>query len=201
MPDKYPPAQFKQVYNHYQPAGQVVAGFNYCPSCGAKLALIEKDQVQRPTCSNCGYIQYRNPAPAVSILITDKNRVLLGKRAGEPGKGTWALPSGYIEFDDDFLTTAIHEAKEETGLDVTPHSITNVISSFVSPRFHYLVIYVAVRVVGGELAAGDDLAAVEWFPLSGPLPKLGFVEDLEAIQWYAQEHHKGLPVDYRFRAK
>ena len=40
------------------------------------------------------------------------------RRANEPGKGKWATPSGYIEFEDDYLSTAAREAKEETGLDV-----------------------------------------------------------------------------------
>jgi len=116
------------------------------------------------------------------VLVVDGDRVLLGKRGGEPGKGTWSLPSGYIEYDDDFIHTAVREAKEETGLEVRVCSILNVVSSFVSPRYHFLGIYVTARVVGGQLKAGDDLEAVEWFPLQGPLPGMGFEEDLVAIE-------------------
>jgi ADP-ribose pyrophosphatase YjhB (NUDIX family) len=130
----------------------------------------------------------------VSVLVVDGERVLLGKRGGEPGKGTWSLPSGYIEYEDDFLTTAIREAKEETGLDVEVKSVINVISSFVTPRFHFLGVYVSAQVVGGVLAAGDDLDEVAWFPLLGPLPEMGFEEDVIVIEMVAQGF-EGLPVD------
>jgi ADP-ribose pyrophosphatase YjhB (NUDIX family) len=120
--------------------------------------------------------------------------VLLGRRGGHPGRGTWALPSGYVEYEDDFLATAVRESKEETGLDVRVRSILNVVSSFVSPRFHFLGIYVAAEVAGGELAAGDDLEEVQWVPLLGPLPELGFPEDQHAIELCAGGH-RGLPVD------
>ena len=120
--------------------------------------------------------------------------MLLGKRRGSPGKGTWALPSRHIDYEEDFLTAAIRETKEETGLDVEVRSIINVSSSFVSPRFHFLGVYVTARVLGGELAAGDDLEVVAWYPIEGPLPELGFQEDASIIAMYAAGF-EGLPVD------
>jgi ADP-ribose pyrophosphatase YjhB (NUDIX family) len=188
--------QIKQVYVSYDrqrstPAG----GFRYCPFCRTELALADRGHRQRPTCPQCGFVHFRNPAPAVSILIVDGERVLLGRRRADPGAGQWAIPSGYVEYEDDFLTTAIREAKEETGLDVSVETIVNVVSSFLSPRFHFLAVYVVARAVGGALAAGDDLAAVEWFPLSGPLPEMAFQEDVDALRWFTQHRSEGLPVD------
>jgi 8-oxo-dGTP diphosphatase len=188
--------QIRQVYVSYDceqtpPAG----GFRYCPFCRAELVPAERGRRQRPTCPQCGFVHFRNPAPAVSVIVVDGDRVLLGQRRADPGAGQWAIPSGYVEFEDDFLTTAIREAKEETGLDVAIEAIVNVVSSFLSPRFHFLAVYLAARVVGGALAAGDDLAAVEWFPLSGPLPEMAFQEDVDALQWFALHRSEGLPAD------
>jgi 8-oxo-dGTP diphosphatase len=128
------------------------------------------------------------------MLVVDGDRVLLGKRGGSPGRGTWSLPSGYVDYEEDFLTTAIRETKEETGLDIEVCSILNVVSSFVSPRFHFLGIYVRARVMGGELIAGDDLEAVAWFPVAGPLPEMGFQEDVVVIEMLT-EGFTELPVD------
>ena len=186
--------QLKQVFEHYPRSGQAAAEFRFCPSCGEPLQKVESGGRERPACASCGFVQYRNPAPVVSILIVDGERVLLGQRRGEPGKGLWALPSGYVEYEDDYLATAIRETKEETGLEVELVSVFNVLSSFVSPRFHFLAVYVVARVVGGKLVAGDDLAAVEWFPLEGPLPEMGFEEDTRMIEAYTQGL-AGLPVD------
>lgn len=184
----------RQVFSHYERTGPLAGEFRYCPSCRTTLVPAESGCRQRPTCLGCGFIQYRNPAPAVSILIVDDDQVVLGKRTGEPGQGRWALPSGYVEYEEDFLTTAIREAKEETGLDITVRAVINVVSSFVSAGFHFLGIYVVASVLGGELSAGDDLEAVGWYPLVGPLPPLGFEEDACAIEMCAAGL-TGLPID------
>ncbi len=184
----------RQVYAHYQQDDTLAGGFKYCPFCSTELAPVEHDHRLRPTCPSCGFVQFRNPAPTVSVLVVDRDRVLLGKRGGDPGKGTWSLPSGYVDYEEDFLTTAIRETKEETGLDVQVQSIVNLVSSFVSPRYHFLGIYVVASVIGGELQAGDDLQAVEWFPVTGPLPEMGFWEDTDIIEMVAQGF-TGLPVD------
>ncbi|MGQ9602468.1 MAG: hypothetical protein ACUVQU_07125 [Candidatus Bipolaricaulia bacterium] len=73
-------------------------------------------------------------------------------------------------------------------------SVINVISSFVTPEFHFLGVYVMARVVGGELVAGDDLEAVEWVPVRGPLPEMGFEEDVSIIELYGRGV-EGIPVD------
>ena len=184
----------KQVFAHYERADQLVGGFQYCPFCSTPLVMAKSGHRSRPACSSCGFVQHRNPAPVVSILVVDGDRVLLGKRGGSPGKGTWSFPSGYIDYEEDFLTTAIRETKEETGLDVEVRSIINVVSSFVSPSFHFLGIYVLARVMGGQLVAGDDLEAVDWFPLAGPLPEMGFQEDVAIIEM-VRNGFAGLPVD------
>jgi 8-oxo-dGTP diphosphatase len=188
--------QIKQVYVSYdRKENPPASGFRYCPFCRAELVLAERGRRQRPTCPQCGFVHFRNPAPAVSILIVDGERVLLGQRCADPGAGQWAIPSGYVEYEHDFLTTAIREAKEETGLDVQIEAIVNVVSSFLSLRYHFLAVYVVARATGGSLAAGDDLVDVEWFPLSGPLPDMAFQEDVDVLQWFALHQPAGLPVD------
>ncbi len=186
-----------QVFDHYPRTGRSAGEFLFCPYDGKPLIKVESGGKQRPTCSSCGFVHFRNPSPTVSLLIVDEERVLLGKRGGHPGKGTWSLPSGYIEYDEDFLSTTIREAKEETGLDVELISIINVVSSFITSKFHFLGVYLAARVVGGELAPADDLEAAEWFPIAGPLPEMGFEEDASVIEMYAKGM-AGLPVDSNF---
>jgi ADP-ribose pyrophosphatase YjhB (NUDIX family) len=111
----------------------------------------------------------------------------------------WGLPQGYIEFDEDFLTAAIREVKEETGLDVEIRSIVNVVSNLLSPGLQTLAIVLLAGVVGGELRAGDDLEALAWVPLSESLPEMAFEADEYIIERYRQaEYDWGLPVDSDF---
>jgi 8-oxo-dGTP diphosphatase len=184
----------KQVFAHYEPGDPLAGDFKYCPFCSTPMVVVESGHRPRPACVSCGFVQHRNPAPVVSIVVVEGDRVLLGRRGGIPGRGTWSFPSGYVDYEEDFLATAIRETKEETGLDVEICAIINVVSSFVSPRFHFLGIYLLARVMGGELVAGDDLEAVAWFPVAGPLPEMGFQEDV-AILEMVTAGFAGLPVD------
>jgi ADP-ribose pyrophosphatase YjhB (NUDIX family) len=185
----------KQVYSYYNRIKtREAVDFKYCPKCQTRMILKESGGQERPTCTACGFTHFQNPLPAVCVAILDGDHILLGKRAGPPGEGRWAIPSGYIEFDDDFISTAIQEAKEETGLDVEIQSVFNVISSFYSPKYHFLVIYLIAQSVGGELQAGDDMSEVAWFHLKGPLPDLAFKEDIDTIQTFADQRADGILI-------
>ena len=118
----------------------------------------------------------------------------MGKRSGEPGKGKWALPSGYIEFEDDFLTAAIREVKEETGLEIEVVSILNVQSAFLPPDYHFLSIYLLAEVIGGNVSSSDDLEEVSWFSLSEDLPEMAFTPDVDLIQMFRNGRVEGITV-------
>lgn len=51
-------------------------------------------------------------------VVVQSGKVLLVKRGGNPGKGLWALPGGFINPDEPVFESAIRELKEETGLKV-----------------------------------------------------------------------------------
>ena len=189
----------KQVFTaHRGQEDSSLSHYKYCPFCGTELALKEKGGRQRPACPNCGFVQFRNPVPGVVVLIEKEGTVLLGRRRGGYGVGTWGLPQGYVEFDEDFLTAAIREVKEETGLDVEIRSIINVVSNLLSPGLQTLAIVLLAGVVDGELRAGDGLESLEWFPLSGPLPEMAFEADEWIIRRYHMEGEERLPVDPDF---
>ena len=188
--------QAKQVFSTYSGKEEGNLGqFKHCPFCGARLVLEEKGGKNRPACPNCRFVQFRNPFPGVVVLIEKDGQVLLGRRSGSYGAGKWGLPQGFIEFDEDFLTGAIREVKEETGLDVEIRSIISVVSNFLSPGLHTLAIVLLARVIGGALRAADDLEVVSWFPLAGPLPDMAFEADAHICERYYRTHLPGAPVD------
>jgi ADP-ribose pyrophosphatase YjhB (NUDIX family) len=189
----------KQVYWHTSAAPIDSGRVRYCPRCGQPLTVRQVgNNPPRPACDQCGFVQFRNPAPSVQRDGRGRDTGVLGKRLFDPGKGLWALPSGYIEFDEDFLTAAVREACEETGLAVTIEGTLNVVSTMISPRQHFLNICLLARVSGGTLVAADDLAAVDWFPLGGPLPEMAFAEDADILARYAARPFPGLPADPRY---
>jgi len=180
--------KWQQVFACYNYQGNTGIGkLRYCPICGTECELQPENDRLRPACPKCGFIQYRNPSPAVSVLIVDDGKILLGKRAGwnfEGGK--WCFPCGYIEYDEDFLTAGRREVREETGLDVAITGIINVTHNFFNEGLHTLVVVLAARVTGGTLQPNDDLTELRWFGPDEPLPELAFESDRMIIDYFRQ---------------
>ena len=66
---------------------------------------------------------YEYPRPAVTadcVVITKEAeaKVLLIERGGEPFKGCWALPGGFMNMDETTEQCAFRELEEETGLKI-----------------------------------------------------------------------------------
>jgi 8-oxo-dGTP diphosphatase len=145
----------------------------YCPLCGTPLVREREGTRVRMKCSSCEFVQYRNPAPAVGVVIVEDDRVLLAKRRFDPFKGLWVIPSGFIEYDEDARTTGAREAFEETGLSVEIEDLYSVESCFDDPRGNALLVLYRARITGGEPTAGDDAEDVRFFPLND-LPPIAF---------------------------
>ena len=189
--------QARQVFSAYDWTGQDHSTpYKYCPYCQTPLIMEVSGGKQRPTCPNCGFVHFHNPSPGVVVIVEQDGQVLLGKRAADRfGEGKWCLPQGFIEYDDDFLTAAVREVKEETALDVEIRAIISVVSNFLTPDLHTLVIVLLAGVVAGEPHADDDLVEVAWFPLAGPLPEMAFAADQHIVERYHATALEGAPVD------
>jgi ADP-ribose pyrophosphatase YjhB (NUDIX family) len=146
-------------------------------------------------------VEYRNPSPGVSVLIYKNDRVLIGKRSpGSFEAGKWCMPCGFVEYDEDFLSAASRETREECGLVVQLRSIIGVTCNFLAPSLHSIVVVFLAQPAGGTLAAGDDIVELQWAPMAGPFPELAFEADREIINRFAASPMQGLPIDSRFEA-
>lgn len=54
----------------------------------------------------------------VDSLVVQSGHVLLIQRKNSPGVDLWALPGGHLNINETFLTGALRELKEETGIKV-----------------------------------------------------------------------------------
>src|SRR5687767_9958550 len=90
----------------------------YCLRCGSRMIPREDHGRRRPTCPDCGFIFYRNPAPAAGVLLPGPEGVLLVRRKYEPAAGAWCLPAGFMEYGESPEHCAVRELLEETGLRV-----------------------------------------------------------------------------------
>lgn len=125
---------------------------------------------------------YKYPRPAVTtdmVVVAPGDNgelmVLLIERGGEPFKGCWAFPGGFLDMDEDAPECARRELKEETGLTVGQiMQVGAYADPKRDPRGRVITIaFVAylneVRAVHG----GDDAARAKWWPAAA-LPELAF---------------------------
>lgn len=128
--------------------------------------LREKDDGRlRPTCLNCRYVHYGNPALAVGVIVTDEqNRVCLILRGEEPRKGFWGLPAGFMEGDESAEECAVRECFEETGLHVALDGLYAVYSyQHANRKTSGLLILYRAHITGGSPQAGTDTTDVRFF--------------------------------------
>jgi len=111
----------------------------------------------------------RNPYPAVDIIIEDKDRIVLVKRAKEPWKGKLAFPGGFIEWGESAEFAAKREAKEETNLDVELTDILGVYNIDNDPRGYIVTIVFIARPLRGVIMGGDDAANANWYSINQAL--------------------------------
>jgi len=123
---------------------------------------------------------YEYPRPAVTadcIVITKEAepKVLLIERGGEPFKGCWALPGGFMNMDETTEQCAFRELEEETGLKIGEvHQIGAYSRVDRDPRGRTITVaYLAVVDAPIAVKGQDDAAKAQWFPLSA-LPELAF---------------------------
>lgn len=125
---------------------------------------------------------YNYPKPSVTtdcIIIRsldEKDEVLLIKRKHDPFMGTWALPGGFVEIDEDLLEGAKRELLEETGLiNVELKQFRAYGVPDRDPRGRTISIIFHGKLIDNaeEIKAGDDAAEAAWFDFSD-LPPLAF---------------------------
>jgi ADP-ribose pyrophosphatase YjhB (NUDIX family) len=106
------------------------------------------------------------PLVGVGAVIVDRGRVLLIRRGSEPLKGQWSLPGGLLELGESLHQGVIREVREETGLEVEPLELVELLDRVHRQgervQYHYVIADYLCRLTGGELRAASDADAARW---------------------------------------
>ena len=119
-------------------------------------------------------MNYKKPSITVDGLIIINNRILLVNRKNQPYKDNWALPGGFVEYNETCEDAVKREIFEETGLKTTIKNLFGVYSDPKrDPRGHTISVVFLLNVENKKVKSGDDAKDAKFFNLD-KLPKLGF---------------------------
>ena len=126
---------------------------------------------------------YDYPRPSVTVDVVvfgyDGGRdlkLLLIQRGGEPFKGQWALPGGFVDMDEDLESSALRELEEETGVrDLFVEQLYTFGALGRDPRGRVISVayFALVNLTDHPAVAASDAEQAEWYKLD-ELPELAF---------------------------
>ena len=147
-----------------QEAASLRQGFRYCPRCRSEMIDKEVYGRLRRVCPNdaCRFVQFIDPKVSSAVIALRAGQVLLVKRAMDPARGSWCLPSGFIEIGETPQQAAIRECKEETGYEVVISALVDVFS-YEDYRGSGVLIMYRGQVVGGQAQPGEDALEARFF--------------------------------------
>ena len=106
------------------------------------------------------------PWVGLGAIVFRGDRVLLAQRGKPPRMGSWSLPGGAQHLGETAEECARRELREETGIEVGPLLLADVIDVIsrdeAGIRYHYTIIDYCGLWVAGEAVPGDDVAATAW---------------------------------------
>jgi 8-oxo-dGTP diphosphatase len=157
--------------------------YRFCPQCGGTLEprTLKATEPTRLVCVSCGFVFYLDPKVAVGTIITTASgRIVLVRRAIDPGYGLWVFPGGYVDRGETLMAAAVREAREECGLEIRLDGLVNIYS--YPGRAPIIVVY-AATVLGGALCVDDEcLETAEFESADIPWNSLAFRSTHEALR-------------------
>lgn len=163
--------------------------FQHCSACGT-AGLIPRGK-REFVCPNCQFRHFITPIPAAVALIMDSaGRILITRRAHEPGLGKLGLPGGVIEGGEAGEEACARETLEEVGLNIPATDFSYFLSlpncypfqGFVWPT---LDLFYLARIDSFAGIAIQAAEVSEWFPLplsEVPFSDFAFLSNAEAVR-------------------
>ena len=165
--------------------GLIEAAYRFCPLCGSALHLRRVETHELPACPACEFVAFRDPKVVVAMIAhDDAGRVLALRRGIAPAKGEWALPGGYVDFDEHPARSAERECWEETGCRVVAERLEGVHHVGLA-HAGLIVLAYSGPVLAGVPTTGPEALELAFFAPPA-LPDLAFTSHREVVAaWLA----------------
>lgn len=154
----------------------------FCSLCGGPVQLqpVPRDPKERLVCQQCGRIHYEDPKVSACTIPVIDGKVVLVKRAIDPGRGLWVFPGGYMDRHETVQEAAVRETREEVNLVVR---LTDLVGVYSYKTSIVVVVVYACEVIGGEIQLDSESDEARLFAESEiPWDQLAFPSTREALR-------------------
>jgi len=109
-----------------------------------------------------------HPLIGVGAVVIENGKILLVKRAFDPGAGKWSVPGGLVERGEKLSEACVREAEEETGLKTQVLELINVFDMIEEDdsgkvKYHYVLVEFLAKPTGGVLKPNAEVTEMGWF--------------------------------------
>lgn len=130
----------------------------YCGHCSTPTTQLDYERAKR--CPKCGLVNYPRLSPAIIVLVSRGDEVLLA-RAPRFREGMYSVLAGFVEPGESLEETVAREVREEVGIEV---SDIRYFGSQPWPFPNSLMIGFTATYVSGEIVIEpEELVDAAWF--------------------------------------
>ncbi|HIJ17504.1 MAG TPA: NUDIX hydrolase [Thermoplasmata archaeon] len=107
------------------------------------------------------------PLVGVGTVTIKNGKILLVRRAFDPGAGKWSIPGGLVEVGEKLSEAAARETEEETGIQVEILELINVfdmidLDDAKRVKYHYVLVDFLSKPIGGKERVCDEVTDIKW---------------------------------------
>jgi len=107
------------------------------------------------------------PLVGVGAVAMKDGKILVVKRAFEPGAGKWSVPGGLVELGEKLSDACAREMLEETGIEIQILELINVFDMIDRDetgrvRYHYVLVDFLAKPIGGAERASVEVTEMKW---------------------------------------
>jgi NAD+ diphosphatase len=156
----------------------------YCGHCASETTQLPHERAKR--CPKCGLVNYPRLSPAIIVLVSRGEELLLARAHRFPA-GMYSVLAGFVEPGESLEETVVREVREEVGIEVKE------IRYFGSQPWPFpnslMIGFTATYASGDMIIEPQELVDAAWFNkhnLPQIPPKLSIARKL--IDWFVSTH-------------
>ena len=156
----------------------------FCGKCGTPMRPHENPSERAFVCPSCGYTAYPKICPAVIVLVSKGDKVLL-QRNSHYKTTNWSLVAGFVDPGENLEEAVRREIREESSIEVKG---IRYVRSQTWPFPSNIMIGFRAEYASGELTPdGEEVLASNWFDRSDlpEIPRKGSIARSMIDDWAA----------------